>query len=166
MLTFLIIGHINHRKNWTFVLVTRKKFNFLNLLVFEFTQSFTRRDTEWIDVRISQLYYLWRRRHTTVWLSDLGSSFLAVACLHLVTFLVVLELFFFCRLPWIVHSISGGLLLSLKFTRSPLQHATCHLFGNGRCKPQLPWLYGNRLSPTFLPHRFPKFDEAFQPLEV
>ena len=124
MLTFFIIGHINHRKNWTFVLVTRKKFNFLNLLVFEFTQSFTRRDTEWIDVRISQLYYRWRRRHTTVWLSDLGSSFLAVACLHLVTFLVVLELFFFCRLPWIVHSISGGLLLSLKFTRSPLQHAT------------------------------------------
>ena len=155
MLTFLIIGHINHRKNWTFVLVTRKKFNFLNLLVFEFTQSFTRRDTEWIDVRISHLYYLWRRRHTTVWL-----SFLAVTSLHLVKFLVVLELFFSCRLPWVVHSIFVG------FTGSPLQHAICHLFGNGRCKPQLPWLNGNRLSPTFSPHCFPKFDEAFHPLEM
>ena len=72
---------------------------------------------------------------TTVWPTDLGSSFLAVTCLRSVTFLVVLELFFSSRLPWVVHSILVGLLLSLKFTDSPLEHAICHLFENGRCKP-------------------------------
>ena len=72
---------------------------------------------------------------TTVWPTDLGSSSLAVTCLRSVTFLVVLELFFSSRLPWVVHSILVGLLLSLKFTDSPLEHAICHLFENGRCKP-------------------------------
>ena len=72
---------------------------------------------------------------TTVWPTDLGSSFLAVTCLRSVTFLVVLELFFSSRLPWVVHSILVGLLLSLKFTDSPLEHAICHLLENGRCKP-------------------------------
>ena len=61
--------------------------------------------------------------------------FLAVTCLHSVTFLLVLELFFSFRLPWVVHSILVGLLLSLKFTDSPLEHAICQLFENRRCKP-------------------------------
>ena len=65
---------------------------------------------------------------TTVWLSDLGSSFLTGTCLHSVTFLIVLELFFsFPHLPWVVHSILVELLLSLKFTDSPLEHVICHL---------------------------------------
>ena len=44
-----------------------------------------------------------------------------------VTLLVVLELFFSFRLPWVVHFILVGVLLSLKITDSSLEHAICHL---------------------------------------
>ena len=84
-----------------------------------------------------------------------------MTCLHSVTFLVVLGLFFSFRLPWFVHSTLVGLFLSLKFTNSPLEHTTCHLLENGRCKLQLHWLYGNRLSPTFSPHGFPQIRRGF-----
>ena len=116
------------------------------------------------NVRISLLYYLWRRRHTTVWLSDLGSSFLPVTCLHLVTFLVVLELFFSCGLPWVVNSISVGLLLSLKFTGSPLQHAICHLFGNGRVANHSCLGYTETVFPLLSRHTvFPNSTKLFIP---
>ena len=47
---------------------------------------------------------------------------------------------FFSRLPWVVYSILVGLLLSVTFTDSPLEHTICHLLENGRGKPQLPRL--------------------------
>ena len=93
---------------------------------------------------------------TTVWPTDLGSSFLAVTCLRSVTFLVVLELFFSSRLPWVVHSILVGLLLSLKVHRLP--PGTRNMSFVRKWTLQTPVQ-----TTTFSPHGFPNFNDAFHP---
>ena len=60
-----------------------------------------------------------------------------------------------------VHSILVGMLLSLQFTDSPLEHAICHLLENGRCKPQLPWLLRKPSFPDFLATRFSQIPRSF-----